>query len=202
MTTATTTTLDYAMPQRRRLPRAAVIGIVAAVVGLPVTLAFTTWVVRTALVERQLRAESQRLLLANAPQQTWPTLKDLVVPHDGRIVMPDGRLGRLAQRPPNPQSPHETPLQQLVDEKLARIVASSAGCSVVRTDPDGTPVVHIVALSPRSYGGVMCGLATTEERRRGAMKLWRNVGAMLVEDGRLPGDPHAAEPETISVLGW
>ncbi|HZZ42473.1 MAG TPA: hypothetical protein VFE58_06020 [Tepidisphaeraceae bacterium] len=57
---------------------------------------------------------------------------------------------------------------------LAKYQAQAVGYTVVKHDPDGTPVVNVWALSPVAFAG-MCGNSSWAERRHAAMRVWRNM---------------------------
>jgi hypothetical protein len=193
--------LEYATPEKRRVPRKLVLGIVLGCVALPIGLPRAWSAVQQVLIDRQLNAEASRLRAANAPQQVWPTTA-VIVTTEGYLLLPDGRLGRLAHASPPPRGPSgAADLEKLLNNMVSHLRTKTMGCTVIRTDPSGTPVVRLVALSPCAYAG-MCGNSTWVERRRGNMLLWRDVGVMLADRGILPGDPQAQQPEQISVLGY
>jgi hypothetical protein len=130
-------------------------------------------------VELPLRHEEERLLTANAPAVKFPGCS-VTLTSDGDVVLPDGRTARIA----------ELDLSAPVDQKrlasdvafeLRHIKGSEAGYTITSTDPSGMPVVHIWVLSPVEYEAI-CGNSSSLERRRGRMRVWRNLSAMLLSD--------------------
>ena len=161
--------------------------------------------------ELNLRREAASLARANEPQHLWKSVDDVVLLPDGTLEMPNGMMARLAEMKSRvkprvrmledsvPPPPPPDPTVEM-SAALARFRTERAGCTVVGTAPDGLPIVQVWALSRRACYG-MCGLSSRLERRRGNMRVWRNVGVHLAERGAIEGT-EAAWTTPISVVGF
>lgn len=148
--------------------------------------------------EVRLTREEHRLLAANRPQiisSAWsPTFAS-----DNTLVLPNGQHAYLYEMDRDPQKA-PTQLQSGVGMVLQKFRPEDIGYSVIRNEPDGTPVVQVWILSPSAYAG-MCGNSNYTERREGSMLVWRNLGVILSEEGSIPLSPEIHHDDPISILG-
>jgi hypothetical protein len=186
--------LDYGRPA----PRSRWKRIVFKVPLLLLTTIVAIYLAQGVFLEIELRGEARRLLSVNAPSQRY-TLPRIAATPEGLITLPDGRRGRLVELADNPtRVPPPGTLGALITEAVQFLGAEQLGCTVVGTDPSGTPTVQLWALDRVAYRG-MCGNSTREEMRRGNMRVWRNVGAFMVDNFGV--EPSAAgRTARISVL--
>jgi hypothetical protein len=147
------------------------------------------WVLYNRMVNLPLQREEQRLLTVNVPSLMFPTC-GVTFSADGNVQLPDGGVARLA----------EVDLSLPADKKrigseceavLHLIKAKKLGYTITGTDPDGTPVVHLWALSVNEFRGLDDG--DEYEQRRAKWLLWRNLSAVLVSEGNIPSNGIASE---------
>jgi len=152
-----------------------------------------------AIDEAQLRREAAALAAANAPAQVWSPTAPIALRPDATLILPDGRIGRLIEMRPRRAARDAYDPDAELQSTLQKLRAERVGCTVVRTDASGTPHVQIWALAPRYIA--MCGLSSSRERRRGRMRLWRNMGAYMVSYGNMDATEEGYK-SSISVVGY
>jgi hypothetical protein len=147
------------------------------------------WWLYYRIVDWPLVQEQQRLLTTHAPEAMFPN-GAVKFAADGKVKLPDGRRARLAELDLSLASDQKR-IETECASVLLLIKSKKVGYTITGTDPDGTPVVHLWALSVNQFRGL--DDEDEYEHQRANWLLWRNVSAVLVAESNFPRNGAAAE---------